>query len=350
MRKFMWIFSSSSQRRAAPRGGTLDVNLVGVLLLLLGVVCPLPIPTPASRAPSLFALGGRYEVREIKPHVFVWIPEDILDLDCDPEYSRAGNAGFIISPEGVVVVDTTNSPFHARELLFEIRRRSEAPVKCVIDTGAEGDCALGNEVFLDQEAAIISTPAALTELRRYQQQLPRRLEADWRLQTRMRGIHPTVPNQTFEREMSLRVDGQEIKLASISPPSSTGDLMVYLPGAKVLFLGNLYVNGYFPRIGSRDVRRWVEIIRQVENWDVDTYVPGHGLPGDRKDLEEFRRFLEWLAGEVETRVKEGKTLDQVKNDLGSLESFHWRARELATADIEAVFRQVAAAITADITR
>src|SRR5438094_4324838 len=133
------------------------------------------------------AAAGLYQVLEIKPDVFVWLPDDVLDQEGDPDFARAGTAGFIIRPDGVVVVDTTNSPFHARELVYEIRRRTDQPVKYVIDTDPEGDHALGNEVFVDQQASIVATPGTQAGLRNYQLQLPRRLDADSRLQGRMRG-------------------------------------------------------------------------------------------------------------------------------------------------------------------
>ncbi len=304
------------------------------LFPLLAAYCLLP------SAFFLFALGGRYEVREIKPHVFVWIPEDILDQDGDPEFNRAANAGFIVTPDGVVVVDTTNSPFHARELLFEIRRHSNMPIKYVINTGSQGDHMLGNEVFMDQQASIISTSAAQAEIRRYQQELPRRLEDDWRLQARMRGIHVTVPNQTFDSELHLNLPGEEIKLVNLEKGESPRGAAVYLPRAKVLFLGELFENNYFPRLGPLNVRRRIEILRQVETWDVEIYVPGHGTSGGKKELADFRKFLEWLTNEVETRIKQGKSLDQVKDELGSLKRYHWHAPELTEDAVEAVYRQL----------
>ena len=123
-----------------------------VFLVLLAAFCLLP------SAFSVRAANGLYEVQEVKPGVFVWIPDDVLDQDGDPQFSRAGAAGFIITAEGVVVVDTTNSPFHARELLYEIRERTEAPVRYVINTGADGDRMLGNEVFAELQATLISAP------------------------------------------------------------------------------------------------------------------------------------------------------------------------------------------------
>src|SRR3989449_1876446 len=139
-RKSMWTSDAEGRRapgsperrrpRVARRGEekTMEGRYTGLLVLFFSAALLLP---PLR---CLFALGGRYEVREITPHVFVWIPEDIRDQDGDPEFSRAGTAGFIIAPEGVVVVETANNPIHARELLFEIRRRADAPVREVIAT------------------------------------------------------------------------------------------------------------------------------------------------------------------------------------------------------------------------
>src|SRR5579859_6840359 len=248
---------------------------------------------------SFCAISGRYEVKEIRPHVFIWIPDDIIYQVGDPQFGRAGTAGFIITQEGVVVVNTTNNPFNARELLYEIRQRTDKPVKYVIDTDARGDHILGNEVFVDEQATIISTSIALAQMRDYFQDLTRRTVDDPRMQLRMRGIHPTLPTQTFSGELTLNLGGDEIKLLDLGQGATAGDAAVYLPATKVLFLGDLYENGYLPRRGMSDVRPWLEILRHVENLDVVDYIPGQGPPGDKNDFEDFRRFLEWAAAQLQ---------------------------------------------------
>jgi glyoxylase-like metal-dependent hydrolase (beta-lactamase superfamily II) len=291
---------------------------------------------------------GLYQLREVKPNIFVWIADDVIDLESDPEFTRAGNAGFFITPEGVVVVDTTNSPFHARELLYEIRQRTEAPVRYVINTSAAGDEMLGNEVFVDQQATLISASAAQAQMRKYQQELARRMddeETGWRLQARMRGFHVTPTTQTFEGQMTLRTGGQEIRLFSLL---RDGEAAVYLPGARTVFLGSLYQNKYFPYINSRDVHRWIEALRQAETWDVDTYIPAHGEPGSKKDLAEFRGFLEWLVTQVGGRLKQGKSLAQVKKELQLPETFHWHAPDVAPDAVEAVYKQLMEAPSAGV--
>jgi glyoxylase-like metal-dependent hydrolase (beta-lactamase superfamily II) len=288
---------------------------------------------------------GLYTVQEVKPQVFAWIPDDVIDQECDPLFTRAATAGFIVTTEGVVVVDTANSPMNARDLLYEIRRRSDLPIRYVINTSSAGDHMLGNEVFSDEQATLMSSKAAQEEMLRYRQELSDRIhgEEGWRLQARMRGFHVTPSTVTFDEKMTLNLGGQEIRLVSLlTSEHSPDDSAVYLPSAKTLFLGELFDNQYFPRVGSREVHRWIEVLRQVEGWDVDTYIPGHGVPGSKKDLADFRKFLEWLVAQVEMRLKQGKTPEDVQKTLWLPKTYNWHAPDLASDTVADVCRQLGA--------
>jgi glyoxylase-like metal-dependent hydrolase (beta-lactamase superfamily II) len=268
----------------------------------------------------------------------------VIDQECDPLFNRPATAGFIVTAEGVVVIDTSNSPMHARDLLYEIRKRTELPIRYVINTSSAGDHMLGNEVFTDEQATLISTKAAQAEMQQYQKELFNRMhrEEGWRLQARMRGFHVSPTNETFDDKMSLNMGDQEIRIASLlRSASSPEDAVVYLPSAKILFLGELFDNRYFPRVGSRNVHQWIDVLRQVEGWDVDTYVPGHGAPGNKADLVDFRKFLEWLVAQVEMRMKQGQTPDDVEKALWLPKTYNWHAADLAPDTVADVCRQLA---------
>ena len=243
-----------------------------------------------------WALGGRYTLTEVKPHVFVWVPEEIHDYDGDPRFDVAGTAGFIIGQGGVIVIDTTNTPFHAREVRYEIRERTDLPIKYVIDTDSRGDHILGNEVFTDDRATIISTPVAAAAMHEYYLDLGKRMAAEgepgMRMRQRMRGIHFTLPTEEINKDMTIGVGGEEVRLLLSLAGPTAGNIVVYLPASKVLFLGDLFENGYKPQTEGADIQRWVAYLRKVETWDVDVYVPGHGAPGDKKSLAAFIQVLE----------------------------------------------------------
>jgi glyoxylase-like metal-dependent hydrolase (beta-lactamase superfamily II) len=307
----------------------------GLWLVALGLMF-------SSRASA--ATLGLYTVQAIKPNVFVWIPDDVINQECDPLFSRPAAAGFIVTAQGVVVVDSSNSPINARDLLYEIRQRTDLPIRFVINTSSAPDHMLGNEVFTDEQATLISTKTAQQEMQQYRRDLADRMrgEQGWKLQARMRGFHITPSTQTFDGEMTLNLGGQEIRMASMMHSGvSLEDAIVYLPSAKVLFLGELFDNQYFPRVGSRDIHRWIEVLRKVEGWDVDIYVPGHGAPGTKKDLVDFRKFLEWTVAQVEMRLKQGKTPEEVLKALWLPKTYNWHAPDLAADTVADVIRQLA---------
>jgi glyoxylase-like metal-dependent hydrolase (beta-lactamase superfamily II) len=332
----MWIFEGGRESKPQTPGlPGVSSLLPSAFCLLLSAFCLLP---SAYGAPA----RGLYEVREIKPGVYVLIPEDVVDTDGDPQFSRRANAGFIVTPEGTAVVNTMNTPFRARDLLYEIRRVTDLPVRYVIDTDSHADIVLGNEVFVAEKSAIIATTPAAEEMRDYAADLARRLaqEEGWRLQSRMRGIHPTPPTQTFDTEMRLALGGEEIRIVRLSGGHSAGDAVVYLPRQRLVFTGHLFENGFFPRLDSSDVHRWIEILKELESWDVDVYIPARGPAGGKKEVAEFRQFLEWLWNEVATRAAEGKTASDVKRELKLTETYRWSARDLAPRAVEEVYQQV----------
>ena len=334
----MWTSRKSRETKAAELRAKISTARASKFLalgLLLSASCLL-------FSVSGFATGWLYKVQEVKPNVFAWISDDVLDLEGDPIFARAGTAGFVVTNEGVVVIDTTNTPFHAREVLYEIRHRSELPVKYVINTDSDGEQILGDEVFTELQATVICSAKAQQGVREYRQALIRRLDDDdGKLRGRMRGFHVAIPTETFTGDMTLRMGGQEIKLVTLLKNGSSDDSAVFLPAARVLFLGELFQNGYFPRIESRNLRDWIVALRQVETWNVDVYVPGHGEPGGKKELADFRQFLEWLQKEVETRSKQGKSLTQVKREVDAqVENYRWHAPELIPEEVEAVYKQI----------
>lgn len=278
-----------------------------------------------------------YHVREVKPNVYVWIAEDILDQEGDPQFNRAGNAGFIITHDGVVVVNTTNSPFNARALLFEIRKRTHQPIRYVINTSASPDMMLGNESFVDFKPIILSTPAAAEAMRNYKKQFPLRESTNWQYAASMRGVHPTPPTQTFGDVTTLQVGGVEIKLINLGDNITPGDAAVYLPQSKVVFLGNVFENEYVPRIGAANINRWIGTLKKVESWNADVYIPGHGQPGGKAQVAQFRQFLKWLSGQVGQGLKKGMSLSKIQNALVPFQGYHWHAPELETDAVAGVY-------------
>lgn len=292
-------------------------------------------------AASLWGTVGQYKVSEIKPNVFAWISDDVISEGGDPLFGRAGNAGFVITPKGVVVINSTNSPFNARDLLFEIRQRTSLPIRYVINTSGSPALTLGNETFADFKPEILSTPQAQASFDLYEKQLAARFNGNWRLQRDMRGVHPTPPTTTFKGKTTLQGLDMQIQVIDLGSNAWPGDAAVFLPQSGVVFLGDVFDNGYFPLIGRGDINHWIETLRQVESWNADAYIPAHGAPGTKTDLASFRQFLEWLKGAVESRIKKGESLEQIESELLPFRKYPWHATENEREALVAVYIQLA---------
>src|SRR5437868_10857784 len=101
-----------------------------------------------------------------------------------------------------------------------------------------------------------------------------------------------------------------------------GDAVVYLPGAKVLFAGDLVIPGNIPYFKGRTqtVRNWIDALKRLEKLDIDTIVPGHGNVAQKDAITRQREFLEALVGGVDAEIKKGRTIDQTVQ-IVKLETF-----------------------------
>jgi glyoxylase-like metal-dependent hydrolase (beta-lactamase superfamily II) len=95
-----------------------------------------------------------------------------------------------------------------------------------------------------------------------------------------------------------------------------GDLMVYLPAQKILFMSEAYLNRVFPAMRSGYPSEWVKMIDRALAMDVDLYVPGHGFveqaKASREELVEYQKALKYVIGEVQRLHKLGLSADDAR--------------------------------------
>jgi len=86
-----------------------------------------------------------------------------------------------------------------------------------------------------------------------------------------------------------------------------GDLVVYLPAERILFMSETFYNRMFPSMAGGYPSEWVAALQAAEAMDVDIYVPGHGFVDDpatlRAELVMYRRAIQRIVAEG-TRLHE----------------------------------------------
>jgi glyoxylase-like metal-dependent hydrolase (beta-lactamase superfamily II) len=206
------------------------------------------------------------------------------------------NAGVVITPAGVVVIDALGSPVLAGKLLAAIRKITPLPVTHVIVTHYHADHIYGLQVFKAAGAYILAHAKGRdyvgSDVARSRLDTSRHELAPW-----IDGATQVVPADdwlTGPRELTL--GGVRLQIQPMGPSHTPEDLAVYLPAEGVLFAGDLVFRGRIPFVGQADSGRWVKALGDMLALQPKVVVPGHGAVSTQAvaDMELTRAYLVYL--------------------------------------------------------
>jgi glyoxylase-like metal-dependent hydrolase (beta-lactamase superfamily II) len=216
------------------------------------------------------------------------------------------NAGFVVTPAGVVVVDALGSPRLAERLTAAIRSITTLPITHVVVTHYHADHIYGLQHFKDMGAQIVAHRAAQA----YIQSDTARL----RLEASRSDLAPWINEKTRIVDADLWVDGPTtfkvggvvFEVDHVGPSHTPEDLVVYVPSERVLFAGDLFFNGRLPFVGMADSSQWIRSLERVLAFDTAAVVPGHGTASTepRKDIGMTRDYLKHLRASMARAVEE----------------------------------------------
>jgi cyclase len=224
-------------------------------------------------------------VHKIGPDLYAYISEN----------DASANATFLVSDQGILVVDTGLNAQEGRKLLDEIRKVSQAPVRWIVNTHYHPDHRGGNSV-VGPDAAIIST--AFTR-----SQIPD--------SARGNSVTETVGTQG----LVLYVGGHEVRIYHPGPAHTRGDLVVYFPDEHAIATGDLFLTNSCPAMDEGDMENWIRALDQMLTLPVEHVVPGHFELATKNELQHFRNYLADLRDQVKRMCGNGLSLEQVQKAL-----------------------------------
>lgn len=203
------------------------------------------------------------------------------------------NAGFVVTGEGVVVVDALGTPTLGNELLKAIRKVTPQPVKTVIVTHYHADHFYGLGPLKAAGAEVWAHGTAREYLDTG--------EADRRLAQRGTDLFPWVddkleivrPDRWLGEETRFTLGGVEFEVLHFGPAHSPEDLIVVVPGEGVIFSGDILFAGRIPYVGEADSKRWLQRIDRLLALKPRIMVTGHGAVSrdPARDLVLTREYL-----------------------------------------------------------
>lgn len=289
-------------------------------LLLLVAAAWLSIePGAAQDAPAA-------EFRQVAPDLYFYF-----------DFGRSNSAA-LITDEGVLVVDTTMHPDDAENLLAEIRRHTDAPIRYVVNSQHHGDHYMGNSVFEREGAIFIQHPDTLAVIeQRFQYEVETRPFV-------ARGQDPAAvtlvrPDILFDSRATIELGGRIIDLLYIGAGQNEGDTLVYFPHARALHTGGVFHNRSWANTSfAHSFEGWVNVLRAMKRIGADVYLPPHGDLATEADLDAFTDFIELISTEVRAAIDAGMSLEDMLETLTFDEYRDWRGYERRPRNLTAIYQ------------
>jgi cyclase len=255
---------------------------------------------------------------------------------------NGSNAVFLVTDDGVLLIDTRTHPREGRDLLERIRKVTDKPVKWVINSHFHGDHTMGNSVFKDVGATFVAQEETARIMQRvHPKEMARRIDG-----FRSRGDDPAEvklvpPDVTFDSRMTIRVGGREVSLFYLGPGQQAGDTFVEFPHARVLFTPGAFAKHSMPNmLFTPSVDNWIKLLGEVAGMDIDTILPAHGDIATRADVKELAAMLADEYATVKDAVGRGDSLEQATTTLTFPQYKDWRNYARLQGEIKALYELI----------
>ena len=238
----------------------------------------------------------------------------------------SSNAMFMVTDEGVLVVDTQQHPADARRLLGLIRKVTDRPVKWVVVTHAHGDHYLGNPVFKAEGATIVSQRDTRAMMQKYFKDEVERRQAYFKRYNLDRSeLQMVLPEVTFDSRFTIHLGGRTAELIHLGPGQNPGDTLIHFPQSRTLFLGGPFSRRNWSNYSfTPSVEGWIALLRQAAKFDADIFIGGHGDVSTREDLLEYAKMHEDFLAAVKAGIAEGKGRDELADAIRMPQYSHYR--------------------------
>jgi glyoxylase-like metal-dependent hydrolase (beta-lactamase superfamily II) len=275
------------------------------------------------------------------------------------DFGRAivsSNIVAIVGEESVAVIDTGHHPRLTRAIAADIRAITPKPVRYIVNTHWHNDHVSGNATLIDAfpGATIVAhsfTAAVMDkDVRAFQgpncvpflqkqsqplrESLAKGMGSDGKPLTDARrkrleafvadadaGIEDCAefryrgPEVTFEDRMTLKLGGRDVELMHWGRGNTAGDIVAWVPDARVLAAGDLVVHP-FPFATQSYISEWAVVLKKLEATPFVAMVPGHGpVMRDRRYVAEVREVMESVMTQARATYRPGMTAAELKKAI-----------------------------------
>ena len=212
---------------------------------------------------------------------------------------------FVVTSDGVLVADGQGSPAETKLLVDAIRKVTPRPITTVVIASDHGDHTGGNVSFPAGVRYIIHPTSKAILDRSANAPSEARRDGGWKL--------PADAELVADKK-TITMGGEEIQILFLGRSHTGGDLAVYLPRLKILFLSEIYLNRVFPAMRSAYPSEWLKALDRAEAMQANIYIAGHGFtetgPVSKEEIRAYHKAMEAVIAEATRLYKAGVPVDQ----------------------------------------
>ncbi|MGL1835040.1 MBL fold metallo-hydrolase [Rhodocyclaceae bacterium SMB388] len=226
------------------------------------------------------------------------------------------NAGFVITDDGVVVFDALGTPALGAQLIAEIGKLTDRPIRKIVVSHYHADHYYGLQAFQDAGIEIWA--------HRLGEDVPNSDLAQQRLAQRRADLFPFVDENTrlvpadrwFDGDTHFELGGLSFRILHVGPAHSPEDLVLEVVEDEVLFAGDMLFRGRIPFVGGADTERWLVALEALIELNPAVLVPGHGPASTdpQADLNMTRDYLKFLRNAMGEAVADLKSFDEAYDE------------------------------------
>jgi len=242
---------------------------------------------------------------------------------------------FVVTDEGVLVADGQGDPAATKGLVDAIADVTPKPITYVVICSDHGDHTAGNASFPPGVTYIIH-PTSKAILERQAAGRAGRGGSGWKL--------PDAAEVVADKK-TITPGGEAIEILFLGRAHTGGDLSVYLPRQKILFMSEIFLNRVFPAMRSAYPTDWLGALTKAERMDVNIYIPGHGFTekGDvsQEALRTYHKALDAVIAEATRLHKAGVPVEDAIKQANWGEYASWTlAKSQGPIAIRKVYEQL----------
>jgi glyoxylase-like metal-dependent hydrolase (beta-lactamase superfamily II) len=210
-----------------------------------------------------------------------------------------GNTTVLVTDQGLILVDN-KFEIDFDNLMAEVRKISNQPIRYVINTHYHGDHSGGNVKMQAQNVQVVASERARRKMVDVNQ--------------------PGAPNVTLEDSLRLYLGGKRVEIRHFGRAHTDGDVVAYFPDHRVVTMGDMFTvgDGLPPLVdyaGGGSTREWPRSIEGALALDFDTAIPGHGKPATKDELRKYRDSLDALGRRVREMQAKNAPRAEIEKEL-----------------------------------